>query len=126
MGHPNADVLRRAYAVRDRAEVDPLRQWLHDDVVWHTESGDLKGPESVMAMLAEADRILGRPQSHEIHTILADDDYGMVLNTVRASRADVGSTYEDLHCHVYRFRGGRIVEAWAFLREPQAAAEFWA
>ncbi|HSK56131.1 MAG TPA: nuclear transport factor 2 family protein [Jiangellales bacterium] len=126
MAHPHADVLRGAYAARDRAEVAPLRLWLHGDVVWHAKSGDLHGPQSVMAMLAEADRIVGRTQSHEIHTILADDDYGVVLTTVRATRADVGRSYEDLHVHAYRFRDGRIIEFWGFLHDPQAAAEFWA
>lgn len=126
MGQPNAEVLRRAYAVRDRAEVHPLRQWLHDDVVWHAESGDLHGPQEVMAMLAEADRLVGGSQSHEIHTVFADDDYGVVLNTVRAARADAGRSYEDLHVHVYRFSNGRIVEFWGFLHDPQAATEFWA
>lgn len=103
-----------------------MRQWLHDDVVWHLESGDLHGPQAVMAMLAEADQIVGRTQSHEIHTILADDDYGIVLNTVRATRADVDHSYEDLHVHVYRFRDGRIIEFWGLLHDPQAAASFWA
>jgi ketosteroid isomerase-like protein len=125
MTHGTAEVLRRAYAVRERAEVDPLRQWLHDEVVWHAESGDLHGPQAVVAMLAEADRIVGRTQSHEIHTILADDDYGVVLNTVRATRADVDRSYEDLHVHVYRFSNGRIIEFWGFRHDPQAAAEFW-
>jgi ketosteroid isomerase-like protein len=126
MTHGTAEVLRRAYAVRERAEVDPLRQWLHDEVVWHAESGDLHGPQAVVAMLAEADRIVGRTQSHEIHTILADDYYGVVLNTVRATRADVDRSYEDLHVHVYRFSNGRIIEFWGFRHDPQAAAEFWA
>jgi ketosteroid isomerase-like protein len=126
MGHPNADVLRRAYAVRDRADVDPLLQWLHRDVVWHLDSGDLHGPQAVMAMLAEADRVVDRTQAHEIHTILADDDYGIVVNTVRATRDDAGRSYEDLHVHVYRFRDGRIIEFWGMAHDPQAATSFWA
>jgi ketosteroid isomerase-like protein len=64
--HTNADVLRRAYAARDRAEV------------------------------------------------------------VRATRADVGRSYEDLHVHAYRFQDGRIIEFWGFLHDPEAAGEFWA
>jgi uncharacterized protein len=126
MSHPNADILRRAYAVRDRAEVEPVRQWLHEDVVWHLESGDLRGPQAVLAILAEADRTVGRTQSHEIHAILADDDYGIVLNTVRATRDEVGRSYEDLHVHVYRFRDGRIIEFWGMAHDPQTKASFWA
>lgn len=126
MEHPNAAVLRAAYAVRESAEVEPLRHWLHDDVVWHTQSGDLHGPAPVIAMLADADRAVGETQSHQIHAILADDDYGIVLNTVRATRDDVGRHYEDLHVHVYRFTDGRIIEVWGFLRDPQAATAFWA
>jgi hypothetical protein len=49
MGHPNEDLLRRAYGLRDQAEVAPLLQRLHDDVVWHTDGGDLRGPDQVLA-----------------------------------------------------------------------------
>jgi ketosteroid isomerase-like protein len=126
MTHPNEDLLRRAYQLRERAEVEPLRQWLDDEVVWHGAGGDLRGPEQVLTMLARADEIVGRTQSHEVHALLANDEYGIVFNTVRAERADRNVRYEDRHVHVYRFRHGRIVEFWGFLADPQAAAEFWA
>jgi limonene-1,2-epoxide hydrolase len=125
MGHPNEDLLRRAYGLRDRAEVDPLRSWLHDDVVWHSEDRDLHGPAQVMAMLAEADEMAGRSQSHDVHAILADDDYGMVFNTVRAERIDGDLYYEDRHVDVYRFSNGRIIEYWGFFGDSQAAEDFW-
>jgi hypothetical protein len=48
------------------------------------------------------------------------------VNTVRATRDDVGRSYEDLHVHVYRFRHGRIIEFWGMAHDPQANASFWA
>jgi ketosteroid isomerase-like protein len=126
MSHPNEDLLRRAYQLRNQAAVEPLREWLHHEVVWHTEGADLRGPEAVLTMLAHADEIVGRTQSHDVHALLADDEYGMVFNTVRAARFDRNVRYEDRHVHVYRFSDGRIVEYWGFLGDPQAAEEFWA
>jgi ketosteroid isomerase-like protein len=126
LGHPNEDLLRRAYGLRDQAEVAPLRQWLHDEVVWHTDGDDLHGPDQVLAMLTGADEVVGRTQSHHVHAVLADDNYGMVFNTVRATRTDRDLQYEDRQVHVYRFSDGRIIEYWGFLGDPRAAEDFWA
>lgn len=123
MVHPNEELLRAAYGLRDRAEVDPVGQWIHDDVVWHAEGGDLQGPEQVLAMLAESDNVAGGTIAREIHALFADDEYGMVLTTVRATRGDL--KYEDRQVHVYRFQDGRVIEYWGFLGDPQAAMEFW-
>jgi ketosteroid isomerase-like protein len=126
MAHSHEDLLRRAYELRDQAEVAPLRQWLHNDVVWHTNDGDLHGPDQVLAMLAAADDVVGRTQSHDVHAILSDDTYGRVFDTVRATQADRELHYEDRHVHVYRFSDGRIIEYWGFRGDPRAAEDFWA
>jgi ketosteroid isomerase-like protein len=60
----------------------------------------------------------------EVHALFANDEYGMVLVTVRAERQ--GRRFEDRQVHVYRFRGGRIAEFWLFPGDRQANEEFWA
>lgn len=59
-------------------------------------------------------------------TVLADDNYGMVFNTVRATRTDRDLHDDDRHVHVYRFSDGRIIEYWGFLGAPRSAKDFWA
>jgi hypothetical protein len=34
------------------------------------------GPEQVLAMLGGADEVVGRTQSHDVHAVLAADNYG--------------------------------------------------
>ena len=124
MSHPNEDLLRRAYGMRNQGEVSGARELLRDDVVWHTLSGDVHGVERVLAMLAQSDEIASGTISREVHALFANDEYGMVLVTVRAERQ--GRRFEDRQVHVYRFRGGRIAEFWLFPGDRQANEEFWA
>jgi uncharacterized protein len=124
MSHPNQDLLRGAYGMRNQGEVSGARDLLRDDVVWHTLSGDVHGVERVLAMLAQSDEIAGGTISREVHALFANDDYGMVLVTVRAERQ--GRRFEDRQVHVYRFQDGRIAEFWLFPGDRQANEEFWA
>lgn len=123
MAHPNEELLRGAYGLRDRQEVSSLRETFHDDVVWHAQAGDLRGPDEVLEMLAGADEIAGGTTRREVHALFADDHYGIVLATVRAERP--GRRYEDRHVHVYRFREGRVAEFWEYLQDPQGHEKFW-
>lgn len=123
MTHPNEELLRDAYGLRDRQEVGSVREAFHEDVVWHALSGDLHGRDQVLSMLAESDRTAGGTTTREVHAVFADDDHGMVLVTVRAER--LRRRYDDRQVHVYRFREGRIIEFWEFLGDPAAHKEFW-
>ena len=48
------------------------------------------------------DEIASGTISREVHALFANDEYGMVLVTVRAERQ--GPRFEDRQVHVYRFR----------------------
>jgi uncharacterized protein len=123
MSHRNAELLQYAYGIRNQAEVASIGDMLHDDIVWHAVSGDLRGPDAVLAMLAGADQTAGGTTKREIHALFADDEYGMVLTTVRAAR--LGRRYEDRQVHCYRFRDGRVIEFWEYVSDRAAHQEFW-
>ena len=74
-------------------------------------------------MLAQSDDVAGGTTRREVHTILADDEYGVVLATIRAKRR--GREFEDRQVHVYRFRDGKVIEFWEYLGDPLANEEFW-
>lgn len=123
MVHPNEDVLREAYGLRDLQEVAEVRDLMHEDVEWHALSGTLHGRDEVLSMLAESDRVAGGTTTREVHALFANDGYGMVLVTVRAERP--GRRYEQRQVHAYRFMDGKIIEFWEFLSDPRAHEEFW-
>jgi ketosteroid isomerase-like protein len=100
------------------------RDLLRDDVVWHTLSGDVHGVEGVLAMLVQSDEIASGTIAREVHALFANDDYGMVMVTVRAEKHS--RRFEDRQVHDYTFRDGRIAEFWLFPGDRQANEEFWA
>jgi ketosteroid isomerase-like protein len=123
MSHRNAELLQYAYGIRNQAEVASIAGMLHDDIVWHAVSGDLRGPDAVLTMLAGADQTAAGTTKREIHALFADDEYGMVLTTVRAAR--FGRRYEDRQVHCYRFRDGQVIEFWEYVTDRAAHQEFW-
>jgi uncharacterized protein len=123
MGHPNVELLRYAYGLRNRAEVASIGEMLDEEIVWHSLAGDLRGSSQVLSMLAGADETAGRTTAREIHALFADDEWGIVLVTVRAERP--GRRYEDRQVHCYRFRDGHVVEFWEYVTDQQAHRQFW-
>lgn len=123
MGHANEELLRSAYGARDQQATTSVRDLFHEDVVWHTRGRDLHGPDEVLEMLGHADEVAGGTTTREIHALFADDEYGMVLVTVRAERE--ARRFEDRQVHVYRFREGRIAEFWDYVGDPRREDEFW-
>jgi hypothetical protein len=123
MSHPNEDLIRAAYGMRNQGEVSGTRDLFRDDVVWHTLSGDLHGVDQVLAMLAGSDEMAAGSISREVHALFANDEYGMVLVTVRAERQD--RRFEDRQVHVYRFGDGKIAEFRLFPGDRRATEEFW-
>ncbi|MGB3633814.1 MAG: nuclear transport factor 2 family protein, partial [Rubrobacteraceae bacterium] len=65
MDHPNVTLVCEFYAARDRGDLDAVRSYLADDVVWHEpdqdnpHTGDLNGPDAVLGMIREAQRLTG-------------------------------------------------------------------
>jgi ketosteroid isomerase-like protein len=123
MVHLNEGLLRGAYGLRDEQEVASFRDLLHEDIVFHMTGGDLHGPDEVLSMLASSDDIAGGTTQREVHALFADDDFGMVLVTIRAERP--GRRYEQRQVHVYRFVDGRIIEFWEYLQDPRQHEDFW-
>ncbi len=121
--HPTEDLLRQAYGLRNEGQVESLREMIHAEVVWHARGGDLLGPDEVLGMLEDSDEVAGGTTSREVHALFANDEYGMVLVTIRAQRGD--NRFEDRQVHVFRFEDGRVIEFWEYLGDPKAHDEFW-
>ncbi|WP_024802774.1 nuclear transport factor 2 family protein [Nocardia sp. BMG51109] len=123
--HPHSAMLRTIYA-----DLTQLERFATDDIVLHPADRD-RQPRQVRgkhAVAAHEHALLDRTDNTlvmDVTDIVADDYFGAVLGTLRASRP---RTIAVPFCGLWRFVGGRIAEHWenahdlaalAHLREPK-------
>ena len=129
MAHPNEDRLRGGYEAFQTANMDALRNdYFTPDIVWHTPgrsqlSGDHKGVDEVLGNFAKSFELTNGTFSVELHDVLANDEHGVALATVRGERN--GKTLEDNYTHVVHFRDGKVAESWIHQWDPYATDEFF-
>ena len=127
MEHPNAQLLRRAWAAYDRGDVEGFAACLTDDWREYGPEGEIAGfttlEEERPTMAAHR---VAFPDKHtEIHRIVADDDMVGCFCTVTATHTgryfDVDPTARRLVTHEMMFnrvRDGRLAETWAMTAGP--------
>ena len=115
--HPHEELLRRSAQAVAAGALGRLRE-LHDEgVVVHYPGGVAHRGRAAVARLAT----LGARLRTEFHDLLANDEHGVVLQTLRAERD--GRTIE-VHCAlVCHFRAGKIAEVWIHTDDPHALEE---
>ena len=129
MEHPNAALVRRLYEARDRNDEDAIRSVLSDSVVWHEpdvggeHTGDLRGPDAVLAMIRDARRRTGGTFTLRPREIVANGEHGVAL--VDWSAVLEGETLEGKEVAVYRVRDGRIVEVHFHQDDQTLDRQFW-
>lgn len=105
MGHPHAEVLRRADEAMIRGDIEAFFSYYTDDVVVHVAgnnrlAGDYKG-------LGQLQDIFGQfmesmvEYTFENHAYLADDEHGVILQRGRSVRD--GQTLEFNEVFVFHF-----------------------
>jgi predicted ester cyclase len=127
MEHPNAQLLRRAWAAYDRGDVEGFAACLTDD--WR-EYGP-EGEEGGFAMLEDerptmaAHRVAFPDKHTEIHQIVADNETVACFCTVSATHTgpyfDLEPTGKRLVTHEMMFnriRDGRLAVTWAMTAGP--------
>jgi ketosteroid isomerase-like protein len=122
--------LRGGYEAFQTANMDALRnEYFTPDVVWHTPgrsqiSGDHKGVDEVLANFAKSFELTNGTFSVELHDVLANDEHGVALATVRGERN--GKKVEDNYTHVVHFRDGKVAESWIHQWDVYTVDEFFA
>jgi uncharacterized protein len=129
MGNPNEDLLRQGYDAFGRGDMEWLTEHFADDIVWHVPgqnpfAGDHRGKEAVFALFAKQMELAGGSLRLEIHDVLANDEHGVALATVTATRE--GKSLEDRQAHVFHVRGGKVTEFWSHPGDQRAVDEFLA
>ncbi|MBA3418727.1 MAG: nuclear transport factor 2 family protein [Geodermatophilaceae bacterium] len=127
--HRTVELLRQAYDAFDRGDVETVLSMLHEDVVWHIKGlgaldGDYQGPQAVMGFLGQSAAETEGTLKINVHDILGNDEHGVVLATVHASRN--GKTLDSQIVHVVHMRDGREEALWTAAEDPAAMLEFWA
>ena len=102
---------------------------LSDDIVWHEpdldnpHTGDLRGPDAVLAMIREAQQITGSTFRLVPRGVVGHGEQAVALIDWSAERD--GERIEGKEVAVYRVRDGKIIEASFHLDNPASDEAFW-
>lgn len=126
--HPNTKLVRHGYAAFARGDLDALRESMADDVVWHEPgrgplAGDHKGPEGVLALLADLRARSDGTFAVEIVDLLANPERAVAIQEETARRGDraldMASTVE------FEIHQGKITEVTVYHADTYHFDEFW-
>lgn len=129
LAHPNEELLRQGYEAFGRGDMEWLNEHFTDDLVWHVPgqnpiSGDHRGKDAVFSLFAKQMELTEGTLRLEIHDLLANDEHGVALATISATRG--GKTLEDRQAHVFHVRDGKVAEFWNHPGDQQTVDEFLA
>ncbi len=128
--HPNVGRVREAFDAFNRGDVEAMRPFLAEDVVWHVGgehplSGDYRGRDAVLAYVAKVTGLTGGTLAGEPLEILAGDRHAGVFQRVTGERD--GRTLDVVLAQALSFdESGRWAEYWALADEQDAVDAFWA
>ena len=119
--HPNAELIQRAYkAFSDDGNPNVLLDEFADGFKWHFPgrsmlAGDYEGRDgflTYLGKLAEA----GGETTIDLVTAFGNDNFVTAIEHVKVERN--GKSYDQHDIVIFRFKGGKIAEAWGYLEDP--------
>ena len=124
--HPNVARIRDGYAAFAKGDFDVLTDLFADDIVWHSGgrnqlAGDYRGREAVFGYFARLMEVTDGTFRIDLHAVLADDEHGVALAIVTASRENKSMTANE--ADVMHLRDGRVTEFWTTSADPYAMDE---
>lgn len=125
----NEELIRNLYEARERGDLEAVRSMIAEDVVWiepdldNPHTGDLRGPDAVLGMIQEAQRITDGTFRLTPRDVLVHG--GQVVAFIDWSAERGGSRIEGKEIAVYRVRDDKIVEAFFHVDNPVSDEAFW-
>jgi ketosteroid isomerase-like protein len=115
--HPNAELVRAAYAAVDAGDGTLFHELLADDVKWHfpgrsSVAGDYEGREAVLGHFVAFSEATGGTLKADVAAVLGDDKFAIAIEHVTAERA--GKTYNRHDVVVFRMKNGKAAEGWLY------------
>ena len=126
--HPNLERARVGYEAFARGDLAAVSDLLSDDIVWHSGgsnvlTGDFVGKEAVLGFFGLLMQESGGSFRNNVHDMLANDEHGVALVTVSATRGD--ESFEGKVIHVFHMSDGRMTEFWSYPEDQNRFDEFW-
>ena len=126
--HPNLEQARKGYEAFGNGDLETVDELMDDDIVWHVSghspmSGDYEGKEAVMGYFGRLMQETGGTFKNDIHDMLANDEHGVALVNVTASRG--GKSIDQPSVNVFHMKDGKMTEFWAFTEDPTEWDAFW-
>ena len=126
--HPNAARIRDGYAAFAKGDFTVLNDLFAEDLLWHDTgrnqlSGEYRGREAVYELFGKLMEVSEGSFHIDLHAVLADDEHGVALVVVKASRG--GRSIEVKEAHVFHMRDGKVVEFWNASTDMYAADELF-
>jgi hypothetical protein len=126
--HPNVEIVRQSCDAFNDGNVDTLSQLLAENVIWHVPgrsaiAGDYQGRETTFAYFDHLRELTNSTHHAELLVVVGDDEH--VISVDHSSARRNGSIYDEYELVVFRFRDGRIAEAWQAFMRPYAHDAFF-
>ena len=126
--HPNVVAVRRGYEAFNKGDTDTLIELFAEDVVWHVPgrspiAGDYRGRDATLAFFGRLDELTGGSYQAELQVAVGDEEH--VVSIDRSSATAGADHYDENELVVFRFRDGRVVEAWQAMMNLYAHDEFF-
>ncbi|MGH3785172.1 MAG: nuclear transport factor 2 family protein [Pseudonocardiaceae bacterium] len=126
--HPNVELVRRGYDAFNNRDMIALAALIAENVVWHVAgrslaAGDYHGRETTFAYFRHLHELTNGTYQAELHVAVGDAEH--VISVDHSSARRSGRTYDENELVVFRFRDGRVVEAWQTFMCPYAHDAFF-
>ena len=126
--HPNLERARAGYEAFAAGDLAAVSDLLSDNIVWHSGgsnvlTGDYKGKEAVLGFFGLLMQESGGSFRNKIHDMLANDEHGVALVTMSATRD--GKSFEGNVVHIFHMSDGNMTEFWAIPEDQSRYDEFW-
>ncbi len=126
--HPNAAVLRGAYAALAKGDILSAYAVFAPDLVWHVPDGHrlagvYEGRDTVFGMLGQLVAMTGGSLQMHVDHVLANDERAVGLITSTATRN--GKDFVAQEVHLFEMDHGRVKVFWTLPQVP-FPAEYWA
>jgi ketosteroid isomerase-like protein len=113
--HPYVALIKDGYAAFVKGDFAALNDIFAEDLLWH-ESGrnqlstTYRGREAVYGFFGKLMEVTEGTFHLDLHKVFADDEQGVALVTMTASRG--GRSATSYGAHIFGLRDGKVVEFW--------------
>ncbi len=125
----NIEIARKGYQAFNEAHLDEAMATIHDEILWHNGgdnplTGEFRGKEAVMEMLARFGQLTEGTYEADIHDVLASDEHTVVIGTYTATRhgRTRSARFVDV---IHPAADGRAKEFWRIFEDQAAEDEFF-